>query len=614
MESLLSKINIDDLEEKEFSIEELVDEYSQKLMELSILQKESPSALSEGKFESKTWIFYNDNTAQYSYIYFSKIEDLVKLQQIDNIDYQILKCWLVDSLYEEGYMGSTICELARSLIKIFTEARGFKAELVENEKGNLLTTFLDYSEQAEQKEAKLRALTSFAVFVEKIGYIKDGYDVLFRSVFNYKYEAKKDSVRSLPTNYNIFVFDACIKDFFKENTENDLLKRIYYPILIWWKITNVIPMRPSELTVKTTRDCLLLQDGKYYLKLNRVKITRTRYTKNKAMIPILNKVEISKEIYELIKEYIDFTDFTGSTSLFSWKALYEFKKEYMHTLSNDQYVNDVFFSPRSDRYNPLLFGNASLTQLLNNFYDNIIGSRYGIKIEGKERLTLGDTRHLAFTNLLLQGMSPVQIAMLGGHTTLEMQDSYVNHVSYYVDNELLNFISDRNIIGANVRIFNTLIKIVSEKPWSYQLEKDLCDFEMTEDRVGYCLLDIENDKSGCDDVPCCVFCKKWWCEPTTENYKAIKDYIINKKILPLQEELKVEEEFFKNLINEAAIVNVNGLLEIDRDDENAMKSQSIKIRAKAKKLVFLKASTIEIRFKDEIRALQNAKEEGVLIE
>ena len=125
MKSLLRKINIDDLEEQEFSIEELVNEYSQKLMELNVLQKESPSAFSEGKFESKTWIFYNANTASYSYIYFSKIEDLVKLQQIDNVDYQILKCWLVDSLYEEGYMGSTICNLARWLIKIFTECKGY---------------------------------------------------------------------------------------------------------------------------------------------------------------------------------------------------------------------------------------------------------------------------------------------------------------------------------------------------------------------------------------------------------------------------------------------------------------------------------------------------------
>ena len=58
----------------------------------------------------------------------------------------------------------------------------------------------------------------------------------------------------------------------------------------------------------------------------------------------------------------------------------------------------------------------------------------------------------------------------------------------------------------------------------------------------------------------------------------------------------MEEQFFIKLINQAKIVNVNGLAELDKYDENAIKSQSLKIRAKADKIAFLKASLLERNF------------------
>ena len=123
----------------------------------------------------------------------------------------------------------------------------------------------------------------------------------------------------------------------------------------------------------------------------------------------------------------------------------------------------------------------------------------------------------------------------------------------------------------------------------------MSDFERTDDGIGYCLLNTDTNEF-CDDVPYCSFCSKWWCEPTNDSYKAVRDYILNNEINPLQREIEVEEQFFIKLINQAKVLNINGLAELDKSDENAIKSQSLKIRAKADKIAFLKASLLERNF------------------
>lgn len=600
MSDILSKINIDAIEKVEIDIDELIKEYSSELDELNILLKESPSFKSNATFDSDIWIFYQEDTNSYSHLKFRSIIDKVKLKLIDNEDYQLLKCWLVDTLIENNIVGGTLCNnYGNVIIEIFEQTKGFKKEVVKTKKGNLIKTFIDYSNSECIKKERIRALESYANFLERIGLIEGGYEILIKTIFEYDFKEEINTSRKLPSSRSIFIFDYCIKDFFEGN--NDLtLKKIYYPVYIWWKVTNVIPMRPNELIIKTTRDCLIedKDEDKYYLKVNRVKIKRTRYTVSKPMIPILNKLEIDKDTYDLIKKYIDLTEFTQSHTLFSWMALNEFKQEYMDTKisSEENKASLPIFNSDSEKFNALMFGASVLSELLSSFYKYIIGFQYGHNFKDKERLSLGDTRHLAFSSLHLQGLSPVEIAMLGGHTTLEMQDSYTNHVQYYVDNEVLNYLSDKSTCGEYSKMYTNLKEIVFNKPWGYELGIDLSGFEKTDDGIGYCLLDAIDENEICDDVPHCAFCSKWWCEPTNDSYKTVAKYILDRKITPLQSEIKTEEEFFKTLIKEASIVNLNGLAELDKIDNEALKSQSLKLRAKANKLAFLKISLLEKDF------------------
>ena len=598
----LNHINTNLIVETEISVDELVKEYNSKLNDLGILLKESSTYKSEATFDSKIWIFYTSDTSSYNHVNFSKIVDMVKLNLIEMDDYKILKCWIVDKIIEGNLEGSTIKGYTSSLIKIFIETNGFKKEFIKSKNGNAIKTFIDYSETDSVARSRVKSLESYIDFIDRIGYTKDSSEILSNTILEYRIAHKKSNPRKLPKNSSIFEFDYCIKSFF-EGDNDPLLQKIYYPIWIWWKVTNVIPMRPSELISKTTRDCLIEEDGVYYLKVNRVKVKRTNYTINKPMIPILNKLQISKEIYDLIKDYIEFTNFEESFTLFSWSALNEFKKQYMETKTLDDYrgyLPTFLYDNTSRKYNSLEFNSSAFRVLLDKFYDDVVDKLYGFEVEDKEKLKPGDTRHLAFSSLYLQGLSPIEIAMLGGHTTLEMQDSYTNHVQYYIDSEVLNFISDKSVCGENSKMFKTLKDIIFSKKWSYELNLDLSQFDKTEDGVGYCLLDPNSD-DFCDNVPNCVFCRKWWCEPTNESYKLIKEYVLSKEISPLSSEIETEEMFFINLINEAKIVNINGLAEIDKQDNENLRTQSLKVKAKADKLAFLKASLLERKFEKENR-------------
>lgn len=598
MGDILNKINIDIIEEVEIDVDELTEEYSSKLHELNILLKESPSFKSNATFDSDVWIFYQEDTNSYGYLKFRSIIDKVKLNLIDNEDYKLFKCWIVDILVDNNFAIRTLCSsYVNKMIDIFEETNGFKKEIIKTKKGNLIKTFIDYSDSNYVKNTKIRALESYANFLERIGLIDDGYEILIKTVLEYKLQREEGNPRELPSSRSIFIFDYCIKDFFKRDND-PTLKKIYYPIYIWWKVTNVIPMRPTELITKTTRDCLIKDGDKYYLKVNRVKVKRTRHTLSKPMIPILNKLEINKDTYDLIKKYINLTDFAPSYTLFSWMALNEFKQEYMETKTRGEGNSSlpIFNAVGTVKHNALVFSRNDLYELLSSFYRYIIGAQYGYNFEDKERLTPGDTRHLAFSSLHLQGLSPIEIAMLGGHTTLEMQDSYTNHVQYFVDNEVLNYLSDKSTCGADSKLYANLKEIVFNKPWGYSLGLDLSRFEKTDDGIGYCLLDAIKENGICDNVPYCAFCSKWWCEPTNNSYETVAKYISEQKITPLQSEIKVEEEFFKTLIKEAKFVNLNGLTELEKNDDEALKSQSLKLRAKANKLAFLKISLLEKDF------------------
>ena len=151
MDKILKKIDTSLLEAEEISIEELANQYRLDLNNLNILVNESAKYQSEATFDSKIWIFYNENTSNYHIINFSEIEEMVKLGVISNNDYMILKCWIADIIVYENNAATTITSKTSSILNIFVETHGFTKEFIQDNTGNKIKTFLDYIERHQIK-------------------------------------------------------------------------------------------------------------------------------------------------------------------------------------------------------------------------------------------------------------------------------------------------------------------------------------------------------------------------------------------------------------------------------------------------------------------------------
>ena len=139
--------------------------------------------------------------------------------------------------------------------------------------------------------------------------------------------AHKSNVRELPPSQYVLSFSYYLEKHFetlmesfvdKENFDKELL--MVYPLVIWWRLTTVIPMRASEFCLME-RDCLIVDEDKdkntdkYYIKLPRTKQTSKR-------VQIMDKVAIDDEMYQLINRYIDLTNQYGKTdTLISYRSI-----------------------------------------------------------------------------------------------------------------------------------------------------------------------------------------------------------------------------------------------------------------------------------------------------
>ena len=124
-----------------------------------------------------------------------------------------------------------------------------------------------------------------------------------------------DKRRSLSDFQSMMLFDRIIEDFWKRinNNSNKELKEFYFPLYLWWKITNIIPLRLTEFCV-TPYDCIEeSSNGKFYIYLRRTALKGNKKGQRRYVSYKLDedykiyKYVITKEIADLIKEYQEIT-------------------------------------------------------------------------------------------------------------------------------------------------------------------------------------------------------------------------------------------------------------------------------------------------------------------
>jgi len=214
-------------------------------------------------------------------------------------------------------------------------------------------------------------------------------------------------------------------------TANKRQKLFYFPIYFWWNLTAILPLRPTEFLL-TPRECLRINDKNNVLTVRRTKL---KGAKEKINYQISGDYELKEYVIQEnlaveIKWYIRATENMKISSLDTLLA----------QSPHFAYLNGPLSS--SNKY----YSYGCMNTCLRMFYSEII-EHSG---EDISRIHLGDTRHLAMTNLIITGGSPVVCRELAGHSSIEISANYYSNVSNLVECATLELYRKSRIAAADI--------------------------------------------------------------------------------------------------------------------------------------------------------------------
>lgn len=239
----------------------------------------------------------------------------------------------------------------------------------------------------------------------------------------------KGGQRSLAAFESYFRFDEILKRYWKEAEETEE-KLFYFPVWLWWNLSGVLPLRPREVTL-TPRNCLEKNGEGYLITVRRTRIKGAGKKKEYTVSGDYkeSKYAIPERMGEEIKWYLDETAKYGANAL---KTLF---------IADPHYARWDKTLPVNSRY----FTYTNLRTCLRYFFEEVVRDRYGYNVlyehaenslqndKDIEYLHLGDTRHIALINLILEGATPVVAMMLAGHENPEITSHYYSNISSLIE-------------------------------------------------------------------------------------------------------------------------------------------------------------------------------------
>ena len=230
--------------------------------------------------------------------------------------------------------------------------------------------------------------------------------------------------RALAHYQSYFRFDHYLNLFWQTACQGE--KALFFPIYFWWKITAILPLRPTEC-VLTPRKCIREENGKYYLTIRRTKVKGSKqevqysiesdYEKKEYPIPAILGQEIVTYISETEETYASDVDV-----LFCKKT---------------QFVQSCVAKPNDHHYTYI-----NLSQCLQHFYTRVLEEKYGLAVIESvdqlgereiQKINLGDTRHIAMVSLAVSGATPTICKELAGHDRIEISAHYFSNVKSFLD-------------------------------------------------------------------------------------------------------------------------------------------------------------------------------------
>jgi len=222
-------------------------------------------------------------------------------------------------------------------------------------------------------------------------------------------DTKRQRVLADFTSY--FDFNNVLEGYWSNASDNDRL--FFFPLYFWWNLTAILPLRPTEFLL-IPRQCLETKNGEKILTIRR---TVLKGGLRKLHYSIdgdykLMKYSIADGLADEVLRYIHVTDKLPLSSL---NTLFVPKAHYS-CLGRDVPSSSVYYSYQN------------LSYCLRNFQDVIM------EIEpDKDRISLGDTRHLAMISLIISGGSPTICKELAGHEDITVSSNYYSNISKFIE-------------------------------------------------------------------------------------------------------------------------------------------------------------------------------------
>lgn len=381
-------------------------------------------------YMSPIWEFYNNISGCRETMDFSFLDSLSLVQHLDIENLKdALKCWVLQRMVKDNLSATSVETYFKHIKEALLLTRAFAKNSVEDY--CLFVSSLTL--QDGPKRQKINSVLNFLSFYEEVDKEDEYSEKLLSFVSNLKNQKR---TRLIPSGSDILMFSKILEDYFQNADKNSQGYIHFFPLLLWWRITTVIPLRPYEFCTMVT-DCLVYEEEKCYLKLPRLK-----GNKNKKRKQIVDKILIPRHIENLLYEYnLAIAQFNHNTrKTFISRLVYEKTLKTPKNIAQRKRSNDYFLTP-------------DLQSLIERFYSEIIHGNYGFSYTnlppvGRKparvihedtsnlvRVRAIDSRHIAFINMMAQGWSKPEIARFGGHLVLETQANYQNHEEYWIEEE-----------------------------------------------------------------------------------------------------------------------------------------------------------------------------------
>ncbi|GIP55308.1 tyrosine-type recombinase/integrase [Paenibacillus vini] len=318
-----------------------------------------------------------------------------------------------------------------------------------------------------------------------------------------RYSYKKHSNRELPDFHSVMIYDKCIEHFFTQFDSEETIK--YLPIWLWWRLTNILPMRPSEFFL-LRYNCIEFDNlsNEFWINITRIKEEKRDRTEHEKLN--YSKVKIDNATYQFIKQFKNIQEILHVTKT---------TPEYLLPYSLYQKSNKKSRTVAHNRMDLHVFKIQ-----LKKFHHEVIVKYYGY--EECNQIRPGDTRHFAIINMFLQGYNPLSIARMAGHNKIATQENYYNHAVHFAESHIYHLAQQKHENRINEKITNTLLgnkRDVYNNGLQYSYD-ELQHFRKVE--YGYCKDLTPEFPDNCTDN--CMSCTLYIFKPAiNEQEAAIKN-------------------------------------------------------------------------------------------